>query len=35
MKYMLKHISTFISPLPAEKKDRFRNFNTHAELNGL
>jgi molybdenum cofactor guanylyltransferase len=35
MKYMLEHISTSISPLPAEKKDRFRNFNTHAELNGL
>ena len=35
MKFMLEHISTFISPLPAEKKDRFRNFNTHAELNGL
>ena len=35
MKYMLEHIATSISPLPADKKDCFRNFNTHAELNGL
>lgn len=35
MKYMLEHISTYRSPFPADKKDRFRNFNTHAELNGL
>ena len=35
MKYMLEHISTSISHLPADKKDSFRNFNTHAELNGL
>jgi len=35
MKYMLEHISTSTSPLPADKKDFFRNFNTHAELNGL
>jgi len=35
MKYMLEHISTSFSPLPADKKDCFRNFNTHAELNGL
>lgn len=35
MKYMLEHISTSISPLPADKKDCFRNLNTHAELNGL
>jgi molybdopterin-guanine dinucleotide biosynthesis protein A len=35
MKYMLDHISTSLFPLPADKKDRFRNFNTHAELNGL
>ena len=35
MKYMLEHIPTFISSLPADKKDLFRNFNTHAELNGL
>lgn len=35
MKYMLEHISTSIIPLPADKKNYFRNFNTHAELNGL
>jgi len=35
MKYMLEHISTSISTLPTDKKDCFRNFNTHAELNGL
>ena len=35
MKYMLEHIPTFISPLPADKRDCFGNFNTHAELNGL
>ena len=35
MKYMLEHISTCISPLLADKKDCFRNFNTHTELNGL
>ena len=35
MKYMLEHIHTSFSPLPADKKDCFRNFNTHAELNGL
>lgn len=35
MKYLLEHISTSISPLPIDKKDCFRNFNTHAELNGL
>ena len=35
MKYLLEHISTSISPLPTDKKDCFRNFNTHAELNGL
>ena len=35
MKYMLEHISTSISLIPANKKDCFRNFNTHAELNGL
>ena len=35
MKYMLEHISTSLSPLPADQKDRFGNFNTHAELNGL
>jgi molybdopterin-guanine dinucleotide biosynthesis protein A len=35
MKYMLEHISHSFSPPPADKKDCFRNFNTHAELNGL
>lgn len=35
MKYMLEQISTSTSSLSADKKDRFRNFNTHAELNGL
>ncbi len=35
MKYMLDHISTSFSPLPTDKKGCFRNFNTHAELNGL
>ena len=35
MKYMLEHISTSTSFLSADKKDLFRNFNTHAELNGL
>lgn len=35
MKYMLEHIPTSFSPLPTGKKDCFRNFNTHAELNGL
>lgn len=35
MKYMLEHIPMFSNPLPANKKNCFRNFNTHAELNGL
>ena len=35
MKYMLEHIAASFSSLPADKKDCFRNFNTHAELNGL
>ena len=35
MKYMLEHISTSFSSLASDKKDCFRNFNTHAELNGL
>jgi molybdenum cofactor guanylyltransferase len=35
MKYMLEHIPTSLSSLPIDKKDCFRNFNTHAELNGL
>jgi molybdopterin-guanine dinucleotide biosynthesis protein A len=35
MKFMLEHITTFELPLPAEQKKSFRNFNAHAELNGL
>ena len=35
MKFMLEHISTFTLALPADKKSSFRNFNAHAELNGL
>jgi molybdopterin-guanine dinucleotide biosynthesis protein A len=35
MKYMLEHISTHSIPLPDDKKKAFRNFNAHAELNGL
>jgi len=35
MKYMLEHILTTAIPLPDDKKKCFRNFNAHAELNGL
>lgn len=35
MKYMLEHIATNLIPLPEEQKKSFRNFNAHAELNGL
>ena len=35
MKYMLEHIKTCSLVLPADKKQCFRNFNAHAELNGL
>jgi molybdopterin-guanine dinucleotide biosynthesis protein A len=35
MKYMLEHINTFLIPLPGDQKNSFRNFNAHAELNGL
>lgn len=35
MKYMLEHIKTFSLALPNDKKQCFRNFNAHAELNGL
>ena len=35
MKYMLEHITTHSIPLPDDKKKCFRNFNAHAELNGL
>jgi molybdopterin-guanine dinucleotide biosynthesis protein A len=35
MKYMLEHISVHSIPVPDDKKNCFRNFNAHAELNGL
>ncbi len=35
MKFMLEHIHTFPIPLTNEQKKYFRNFNAHAELNGL
>ena len=35
MKFMLEHIYTRFIALPDEKKKCFRNFNAHAELNGL
>ena len=35
MKFMLDHINTFTVPIPDEYKKFFRNFNAHAELNGL
>jgi molybdenum cofactor guanylyltransferase len=35
MKFMLEHINTMLLPLPEEQKKSFRNFNAHAELNGL
>jgi molybdopterin-guanine dinucleotide biosynthesis protein A len=35
MKYMIEHIHTTLIPVPPGKKDSFRNFNAHAELNGL
>ena len=35
MKYMLEHVSTYTKPLLDDKKKCFRNFNAHAELNGL
>jgi molybdopterin-guanine dinucleotide biosynthesis protein A len=35
MKYMLEHINTQLIPLTDDKKKCFRNFNAHAELNGL
>jgi molybdopterin-guanine dinucleotide biosynthesis protein A len=35
MKFMLEHINTFIIPLVDDQKKFFRNFNAHAELNGL
>lgn len=35
MKYMLEQVSTFLIPLAESQKKYFRNFNAHAELNGL
>jgi molybdenum cofactor guanylyltransferase len=35
MKYMLEHLTTFQLPLSVDQKKSFRNFNAHAELNGL
>lgn len=35
MKFMLYHFNTFMLPIREEQKRSFRNFNAHAELNGL
>ena len=35
MKNMIESISTFLIPLPSDKKKFFSNFNTNTELNGL
>ena len=35
MKNVLENISTFLIPLPPDKKKFFSNFNTHAELKSL
>jgi molybdenum cofactor guanylyltransferase len=35
MKYMLEHIASQSISVPDDKKKCFRNFNAHAELNGL
>jgi molybdenum cofactor guanylyltransferase len=35
MKFMLDHLNAFTIPIPDEHKKFFRNFNAHAELNGL
>ena len=35
MKFMLDHINTHTIPLATDDKKFFRNFNSHAELNGL
>lgn len=35
MKYMLDQVQSHFIPAPADKKSCFRNFNAHAELNGL
>ncbi len=35
MKFMLEHLNTTTIPATEEQKKYFRNFNAHAELNGL
>jgi len=35
MKFMLEHLSAFHIPITENNKKYFRNFNAHAELNGL
>lgn len=35
MKFMLDHLSVYSIPVKEEQKAFFRNFNAHAELNGL
>jgi molybdenum cofactor guanylyltransferase len=35
MKFVLDHLSTRLIPATGEEKKFFRNFNAHAELNGL
>ncbi len=35
MKFMLEQVNTHFIPLTDDKKKCFRNFNAHAELNGL
>jgi len=35
MKYMLEQLAVFTIPLAEDQKKYFRNFNAHAELNGL
>jgi molybdenum cofactor guanylyltransferase len=35
MKYMLEQVNTLSIPITVDQKKYFRNFNAHAELNGL
>lgn len=35
MKFMLDHTNTYLIPISDDQKKYFRNFNAHAELNGL
>ena len=35
MKFVLDHLATMLIPVADEQKKFFRNFNAHAELNGL